>query len=421
MDNTEKADLGYPIGTVHRPRGWIGHVVELATSPTALPAAQVALERSARERVQRMTSIAADRRRERRHPSRPRMRALVARPGGRLDWRDVPAPPPPAPDGAVVHPVAVATCDLDRAMALGRTAFPLPMQFGHECVAEVVEVGDAVASVRPGDRVVVPFQISCGGCAPCRAGLTSNCASVPPISMYGFGLVGGQWGGALADLLAVPFADGMLVPLPAGISAVAAASVADNVADGYRGIAPYLPELLARDPDAEVLILADLGRRPPLSASVPLYAGLVAQALGAHRVHLVDRRAYVRRHAERLGFVVHRALRDVPAAALVVDSTVSPRGPLEAISRTAPDGVCISLGSLSRSSKIPAALMYGRNVRYELSRSHARANIPRVLELMRTGALRPEAVTTDVGALDRADAVIREHILGESTKTIVAE
>jgi threonine dehydrogenase-like Zn-dependent dehydrogenase len=43
---------------------------------------------------------------------------------------------------------------------------------GHEGVAEVVDVGSDVTSVRPADRVVVPFQISRGGCGACRRGLT---------------------------------------------------------------------------------------------------------------------------------------------------------------------------------------------------------------------------------------------------------
>jgi alcohol dehydrogenase len=109
-------------------------------------------------------------------------------------------------------PLPVATCDLDRPLALGATPFPLPLRFGHECVAEVLSVGDQVARLRPGQRVVVPFQISCGSCSPCQAGHTGNCASVPPISMYGFGVAGGHWGGALSDQLAVPYADAMLVP-----------------------------------------------------------------------------------------------------------------------------------------------------------------------------------------------------------------
>ena len=163
----------------------------------------------------------------------------IVRPGGRVDWREAPTPRSPGPDGAIVHPLAVATCDLDRMLALGRTPFPLPLHFGHECVAEVLSVGERVKTVRPGERVVVPFQISCGNGAPCRAGHTGNCASVPPVSMYGFGVGGGHWGGVISDQLAVPYADAMLVRLPEGVDPAAVASVADNVCDGYRHVGPY--------------------------------------------------------------------------------------------------------------------------------------------------------------------------------------
>lgn len=79
---------------------------------------------------------------------------------------------------------------------------------------------------------------------------------MPPLSIFGFGVGGGHWGGAFADQLTVPFADAMLTPLPYNLDPVAAASVADNVCDGYRHVAPFLPDLLQRDPGAEVLIAA---------------------------------------------------------------------------------------------------------------------------------------------------------------------
>ena len=131
--------------------------------------------------------------------------------------RDVPVPAPPGPDGAIVHPIACSTCDLDCGIALGATQFALPLHLGHECVAEVLTVGERVSTVKPGDRVIVPFQINCGACTPCRAGRTGSCTSVPPASMYGMGLASGLWGGAFSDQLAVPYADAMLVALPDGI------------------------------------------------------------------------------------------------------------------------------------------------------------------------------------------------------------
>jgi alcohol dehydrogenase len=392
-------------------------------TPRTVAAAHIALERDATIRWHRLTAAASDGACERLRPAHGRMRALVASPGGRLSWRAVPAPPPPRPQGALVHPIAVATCDLDRALALGATPFPLPLRFGHECVAEVLSVGDQVAHIRPGQRVVVPFQISCGSCSPCLAGHSGNCASVPPISMYGFGVAGGHWGGALSDQLAVPYADAMLVPLPAALDPVAAASVADNVCDGYRHIAPFLPDLLERDPDAKVLIVAGVTRRPMFSPSIPLYAGLVARALGARRVHLADVRPPVRYHAGRLGLLpLHPGeLRRHLPAPLVVDGSAHSRGLRLALSKTAPDGVCSSAGTLHVRASLPVGLMYGRNVALHIARTHARTHIPQVLKLMSEGRLHPEAVATTVASLEDAPGVLHEHLIGDGTKTILTE
>ena len=119
-----------------------------------------------------------------------------------------------------MHPIAASTCDMDCPLALGATLFALPLHLGHECVAEVLSVGERVARVRPGDRVVVPFQISCGPARPAAPGAPAAAPRVPPVSMYGFGLLGGHWGGAFSDELAVPYADAMLVSLPDGVEPV---------------------------------------------------------------------------------------------------------------------------------------------------------------------------------------------------------
>jgi alcohol dehydrogenase len=410
-------------GWRYRPRGVVRHLAGLL-GPGAAMAGKVALEENAGLRWQRLSAAARDRVGQRLRPTRTRMRALTARQGGRFEWREVAVPPPPGPLEAIVHPIAVATCDLDRLLGLGATPFALPLHFGHECVAEVLSVGERVTGVRPGQRVVVPFQISCGECPPCRQGRTGNCASVPPISMYGFGVGGGHWGGVLSDQLLVPFADAMLVPLPDSVEPAAAASVADNVSDGYRHVAPYARDLLERDADAEVLIIAGLARRPVFSASVPLYAGLIARTLGLRNVRVVDSRSGVREHAAQLGLQPLRPseLRRHAPAPLVVDVSGSPRGLRAALGHTARDGVCSSAGGLHTSARIPTGVLYGRNVTYHVSRTHVRTLIPQVLDLMSEGRLHPERVTTHRAPLDDAPHAIKSHVLrGEATKTVLVE
>jgi alcohol dehydrogenase len=404
-----------------RPRTRIGHYAALL-SPNALTAGRLALDRDVQGRSTRVLEAAralpmpwSDR------ASGARMRGLIVSPGGGVRWRSIPAPSRPGPDGAIVRPLAVATCDVDRAMMLGRTPFPLPMLLGHECVAEVVEIGARVSSVRVGQRVVVPFQINCGRCGPCTRGHQGNCTSVPPASMYGFGLAGGLWGGTLADLLAVPYADAMLVALPAGVDPVAAASVADNVSDAYRQVAPHLPTLLAGDPDAQVLIVARLSRRDPLTSSTALYAGLIAKALGARNIAVVDSRPAVRDLAERLGLrpLNPRRPREWPTAPLTVDATGTPAGLRQVLRHTAPDGVCTCVWSLHRRVGFPLAASYVRNLTLHVGRSHARALIPEVLALMAAGRLRPELVTTRVASFDDAPSALREHCRDDAIKTIL--
>jgi alcohol dehydrogenase len=240
--------------------------------------------------------------------------------------------------------------------------------------------------------------------------------------MYGFGVGGGHWGGAVCDELAVPYADGMLVALPRGIEPAAAASVADNVPDGYRHVAPHLPGLLAAGHAPRMIVVGAQSKRHPFTASVGLYAGLVARALGASDVTVIDARTDVRMQAEGLGLaaVTPKQARRLAPAPLVADVSATPAGLRRALRLTAPDGICSSAGSLHAFSRIPTASMFGRNATLVVARSHARALIPGVLALIADGKLAPERVTTVLAPMDDAAAALNDHLHGGSTKTIVA-
>ncbi len=410
--------LSAPAGPRKRPRGRLRHYAGLL-SPDAAAAMPLMLERNRAQRLRRLAVAAKDATRERRRRQRPTMRALTAAPGARLRWRAVPAPEPPGPHGALVRPIAAATCDIDCPLVLGATQLLLPLHLGHECVAEVLSVGERVVTVRPGDRVIVPFQISCGDCLSCLQERPGNCLSVPPVSAYGMGLLTGHFGGAFSDQMAVPYADAMLVALPEDIDPIAAASVSDNICDAYRHVAPHLPAILRADPEAEVLILAALSSRPVFSASSPLYTGLIARAMGARNVTLVDSRAAVREHAERLGLSAMRPreLSRQHTAPLVVHITADPLS--VALAHTAPDGICASTGGLHRSASVPLLQMYVRRLSLHIGIPHVRTLMPHVLELMRQGDFHPEHVITAVAAIDDAPAALREHVLGGATKTVL--
>jgi threonine dehydrogenase-like Zn-dependent dehydrogenase len=327
----------------------------------------------------------------------------------RLEWREVPEPTLDTPEAALVRPVAVATCDLDAGIVNGSAPLPGPFAFGHEFVADVVAVGDNVRATRVGQRVVVPFQINCGTCDPCTRGLTASCARVPLMASYGLAPLSREYGGALSDLVTVPFADAMLVPLPAGVDPAAAASASDNIPDGWRAVAPHL----ARRPGAPVLVLGGAG-----GGSVGLYAAAIAVALGSERVDYVDE------DPDRLGIAERVGAHALPGPVgkrygpypITVNHSVDPAGLTTALRSTEPGGTCTSTTIYFGSDiSIPMLEMYTTGVTLTTSRVSARALIPDVLELIGSDRLHPELVTART--VEWADAV---DALAEHThKTVV--
>ena len=93
---------------------------------------------------------------------------------------------------------------------------------GHEPMGIVREVGPEVTGVRAGDRVVVPFNISCGTCWMCEQGLQSQCETTQNrdtgmgASLFGYTKLYGQVPGGQAELLRVPFGNTLPIKVPHG-------------------------------------------------------------------------------------------------------------------------------------------------------------------------------------------------------------
>jgi threonine dehydrogenase-like Zn-dependent dehydrogenase len=327
-----------------------------------------------------------------------------------LQWREVSEPQLSSDGAALVRPVAVATCDLDALIIDGVSPFPPPFAIGHECVAEVLAVGDAVSSLQPGQLVCVPFQISCGSCDACRAGRSSNCEGVAFMSSYGFGPAVERWGGFLSDVVCVPYAEHMLVPVPAGLDPAAVASASDNISDAWRTVAPALAE----HPGADVLIVGGAG-----AGSIGLYAAGLAVALGSESVLYVDADASRRETAARLGA---QTLAETPKRVgpypITVDASADAEGLGLALRSTAPDGICTSAAIyFGDPPALPLLEMYTKGITFRTGRANAREAMPHVLDLAASGAIHPELVTTRVVPWsDGADALLE----GGWTKLVIA-
>lgn len=331
------------------------------------------------------------------------MRELTFVGPSKIEFRDKAEPALEGPTQALVRPLAVARCDLDLGMARGLVPVSASYALGHECVAEVIAVGDGVTSVAPGDRVIVPFQISCGACERCMRGHTGSCRAVPKLSAYGlapFSTV--EWGGAVCDVLRVPFADAMLVPLPPGLDPVAAAALGDNAIDGFRTVNAGL----SARPGARVLVAG--GGAP----SVGLYAVAAARALGASEVVYVDASEPRAALAAKLGARVVQerwspALR-VGRFEITVDATSHADGLRFCLASTDAEGVCTSVGVYFADVAFPLFELYTRGITFITSRVNARRDLPAALGLFASGALDLATVASHVVAWDDAPAAWTE-------------
>ncbi|MER6129183.1 alcohol dehydrogenase catalytic domain-containing protein [Streptomyces sp. NPDC001795] len=316
-----------------------------------------------------------------------------------VEWREAPEPKLTSDQEATVAPVAATPCDVDSAILAGHGFIDPPFAIGHECVARVVEVGDAVSGVTPGDLVVVPWSINCGTCGRCRTGLTAHCTTVPHMAMYG-APIGGSWGGLFSDLVRVPWADAMLVPLPSGLDPVAMASASDNWSLSWRLVAPHL----RNRPGARVLVVA--------RGSIGLYVCDIARALGASEVLYVDPEPERRKVAEGFGARTAEAIEPVRHGFdLAVEATGRVDQLALAVKSLAPEGVCESAGNHFRPGELPLLDMYLTGVTLRVARDNVRAHIPDALDLARSGQVDPAPVVSHVIDWEQLpDALPERHL-----------
>ena len=322
------------------------------------------------------------------------MRELIFIEPGRLEWRDTAEPELESAEEAIVRPIVASNCDLDTAIVRGDAPLPGPFAIGHEFIAEVIEVGDDVSSFAKGQKVIVPWKISCGACESCRRGVTAGCLSVSPLAMFGLP-VGGSWGSGLSDKVRVPFADHMLVEVPSGVSLVALAAASDNLPDAWRCVAPYL----STNPAASVLILGG-GTR-----ATALYAAGLAKALGAERVNYLDREPARLAIAERYGanpIEMRQPPERLGPYDVVVDGSATVEGLRCALRSASPGGNCTSTGIYFEEQPMPLFDMYRSCVSYHTGPCQARPLLPAVLELLTDGRFDPQPVTAEVVGWDDA-------------------
>lgn len=381
------------------------------------------------------------------------MKAVVFHGVGDIRLDTVRDPRIEQPTDAIVRLTASAICGTDLHMIRGTMPGMVPgTVLGHEGVGVVEEVGRDVKDVRVGDRVVIPSTISCGRCSYCTRGYQSQCDNANPNgSQAGTAFFGGPGttgpiNGLQAELARVPLAGSTLVKLPDEVSDDQAITISDIFPTGYYGA--DLAEIKAGDS------VAVFGCGP-----VGLFAILSAKLLGAGTVFAIDRLPDRLALAETLGAepihfdrehpveVIRRRTNGIGALraidAVGVDAQMPAGGPARATANTqaaefrrevrevASDGVgttwwghwrpgdapslalqwaveCLcKAGTLSIVGVYPETMTHFpigpamlKNLTLQMGNCPHRHYVPRLVELVRTGRVRPEQVLSNVEPLD---------------------
>lgn len=350
------------------------------------------------------------------------MRAMTYRGPYKIRVEEKDIPRIEHPNDAVVRVTTAAICGSDLHLYHGMMPDTrVGSTFGHEFVGVVHEVGPSVESLRPGDRVMVPFNIYCGSCFFCARGLYSNCHNVNPNAtavggIYGYSHTCGGYDGGQAEFVRVPFADVGPLVLPSWLDEEDAVLCTDALATGYFGAQ------LADIAEGDVVVV--LGAGP-----VGLFAARSAWLMGAGRVIVVDQLEYrlekarTFAYAETINFAEHRdvvvelkrmtgglgadrvvdavgaeadgnLVQHVTAAKLKLQggSPVALNWAIDAVRKGGTVSIMGAYGPMFSAVKLGDAMNKGLTLR--TNQAPVRRQWPRLLEHIRSGVLEPRQVVT---------------------------
>ena len=338
------------------------------------------------------------------------MKAVVLRGPGDVRLEEAPDPVLQVETDAVVRVEAAAICGADLFPLHGLTpGFEYGTILGHEFAGIVVDVGSAVTSIRPGQRVVNMSLVADGTCAACRAGRVTQCSGR---ALFGYSGVYPRLDGAQADFVRVPHADTVLFPLPDSVSDDAAVFLADNLPTAYDAV---VRGGVKRD---DLVCVVGLG-------AVGLMAVMVALDIGA-TVLAVDGVTDRRQLAAGLGAQVFApeevagtvaGATDGLGADVVIEAAGTPGALGAALQLARGRGIVSVVGAhFEPDYPLNNGLMFARELTLRFSIGDSLAHRQTLISMISEGRLDPAAVITHRMSLDDAVEAYRLFDSREATK-----
>lgn len=333
---------------------------------------------------------------------------------------DAPDPELRDPTDAIVSIVRACVCGSDLWSYRGERATPEPRPIGHEFIGVVEEVGSDVGNVRAGDFVIAPFTHSDGTCENCRRGWTTSCDN---FGVWGAkGSDGAQLGGAQAEYIRVPFADGTLVGLPQQPDEGAyrdLLSLSDVLPTGHHAAVSANV-----GPGSTVVVVGD--------GAVGLSGVLASQRLGAERIVAMSRRPDRQSLARRFGATDIVDTRGKDGVAEVrellggrrADSVLECVGTSESIRQglgtLRPGGHLGFVGVPATDPSLPIGAIFPHNFRIAGGMAPARPYIDELLPDVLAGRISPGLVFDRAVPLEKVGDAYEMMTLRKSIKTMVA-
>ena len=368
------------------------------------------------------------------------MKALTYHGSKDVRVETVPDPMMMASDDIILRVTATAICGSDLHLYRGKVP---GMEggdiMGHEFMGIVEEAGPRVMKLRKGDRVVVPFTISCGRCFFCEKDLYAACEGTNPgrgailnkkttrpgAGLFGYTHLYGGYPGGQAEFVRVPFADVGPLKLPAD------SSLRDDQVLFLSDILPTGYQAALNGNVGPGSTVAIFGAGP-----VGLMAAASARLLGAERIFMVDHHSY-RLEFARTAYgceVINFDDCDDPAALIVeqtqnrgVDASIDAVGfeakgsTLETVAATlkleASAGTVLrwAIAATRRGGVVSVPGLYSgfihgfligdafeKGLSFRMGQTHTQQHMPKLLEHILAGELKPEIIITHRMAL--ADA-----------------